>query len=277
MRYIGGIAFFFMALLLLSCGKRHHDEDKIVVTVTIEPMRFFVEKIAGDKVPVQTFVPQGSNPETYEPTAKQMMQLSESSLYFKVGELGFERSWIKRMEENAPKTMFVNASKGIALEYGPDGHLDPHVWMSVENVRKMSKNILDALVLIDKKDSSLFVGNYSRFLAHLDSLDMNIREAFNGRSKSFLVYHPMLTYYAKDYGLRQISLEQRGHEPSAKQLMQIIEEAKQEHVHTFFMQKEFSNRNIDAVKSSLNVKVCTIDPLGYDWDICMQDIATKLK
>ena len=141
----------------------------------------------------------------------------------------------------------------------------------------MSKNILDALISIDKKDSALFVGNYSKFLTRLDSLDLNIRKTCSGGSHSFLVYHPMLTYYAKDYGLQQISLEQRGHEPSAKQLMQIIAEAKRERVHTFFMQKEFSNRNISAVKGSLNVKVYTIDPLGYNWDICMQDIAKKLK
>lgn len=275
--YTTEIVFALFALSLLSCGETHHNANKIVVTVTIEPMRFFVEEIAGDKVSVQTFVPQGSNPETYEPTAKQMMQLSESSIYFKVGELGFERSWMKRMEENAPNTIFVNTSKGIGLEQGSDGHFDPHVWMSVKNVRKMAKNILDALISIDKKDSTLFVGNCSRFLTRLDSLDVNIRKACSGGSHAFLVYHPMLTYYAKDYGLRQISLEQRGYEPSAKQLMQIIAEARQEHVHTFFMQKEFSNRNIGTVTSSMNVTVYTIDPLGYNWDICMQDIAKKLK
>ena len=59
------------------------------MSVTIEPFRYFVEQIAGDKVSVNVMVPAGSNPETYEPTPQQMVKLSNSTLYFKVGRIGF--------------------------------------------------------------------------------------------------------------------------------------------------------------------------------------------
>lgn len=264
--------------LLFSCGNKRASADKKVVTVTIEPLRFFVESIAGDVVEVHTLVPQGANPETYEPTARQMMQLTESQLYFKVGALGFERSWMARLEENAPSTRFIDASRGVRLMYSSDNHLDPHVWMSVRNVRRMARNIFEALVEFDRQDSSRYKSNYKSFLKQLDELDAQVKTNIaKSRGRSFLIYHPLLTYFARDYNLVQIPLEQEGHEPSAAQLKQIIAESERADVHTFFMQKEFSNRNIDAVANSLDVTICNIDPLGYDWCKNMLDISQKLK
>ena len=69
-----------VSVVLMSCvGKPVQDER--VVTVTIEPLRYFTEQIAGDKFKVVTMVPKGGNPETYEPSTKQMMDLSVSDIY----------------------------------------------------------------------------------------------------------------------------------------------------------------------------------------------------
>lgn len=265
--------------LLASCSNKHRAlADRSQVTVTIEPLRFLVERIAGDKMEVRVMVPQGASPETYEPTARQMMQLSESMAYFKVGELGFERSWMKRLEENAPKTTFVNVSEGIHLMHSSDGHPDPHTWMSVSNVRIMAKNIFKALARLDRRDSSYFHDNYKSFLCQLDTLDIQVQRNINGGAgRSFLIYHPLLTYFAHDYGLEQISLEQEGREPSAAQMKQIIAKAKSAKVRVFFMQKEYSKRNVSVVTNSLGVKVCNIDPLGYDWCNNMLHISQNLK
>ena len=61
-----------------------NSDGKPAVTVTIPPYKFFVDKIAGDKVDVNVMVSNGNNPETYEPYAQQMMELSRSALYLKV-------------------------------------------------------------------------------------------------------------------------------------------------------------------------------------------------
>ena len=75
---------------------------KPTVTVTIPPYQYFVDKIAGDKVDVNVMVSNGNNPETYEPNAQQMMELSNSALYLKVGSIGFEQTWMKKLQDNAP-------------------------------------------------------------------------------------------------------------------------------------------------------------------------------
>ena len=63
MKILRYIALFTLAFILAACEETKR--EKPVVTVTIEPLRYFVEQIAGDRVSVTTLVPKGSSPETY--------------------------------------------------------------------------------------------------------------------------------------------------------------------------------------------------------------------
>lgn len=107
-----------------------NSDGKPAVTVTIPPYKFFVDKIAGDKVDVNVMVSNGNNPETYEPYAQQMMELSRSALYLKVGSIGFEQTWMKKLQDNAPDMKVIDTSTGITPAKTPGGNTDPHVWMS---------------------------------------------------------------------------------------------------------------------------------------------------
>ena len=104
-----------------------NSDGKPAVTVTIPPYKFFVDKIAGDKVDVNVMVSNGNNPETYEPYAQQMMELSRSALYLKVGSIGFEQTWMKKLQDNAPDMKVIDTSTGITPAKTPGGNTDPHV------------------------------------------------------------------------------------------------------------------------------------------------------
>ena len=276
--YIIYIIATLSVLSLCGCGSRQQRDHKPVITVSIAPYKYFVEALAGDKVEVEVLVPQGSNPETYEPTARQMMQLSESMLYIRVGNLGFERSWMQRIRDNAPSLTIIDSSVGIRPRQSDDGHSDPHVWMSVANARIIATSISNALVSAFPKDSVYFKERRADFDTQLDSLDraltLNLKEA---RSRSFLIYHPMLTYLAADYGLTQMSLEQEGCEPSAARMKEIVNKAKQEKVQVILVQQEFNNRNLEVVAKSLGIATRTINPLGYDWQQNMINISETLR
>ena len=96
---------------LFSCSSPKSSDDTRVITVSIEPLRYLTEQIVGDRFEVVTMVPKGSSPETYEPTARQMTDLSESILYIKVGNLGFERTWMPRLTANATTNSPQNSKK----------------------------------------------------------------------------------------------------------------------------------------------------------------------
>ena len=271
------IILVFSVLSLTSCvgtSTNHHR----MITVTIEPLRYFTEEIAGNKFDVVTMVPNGSSPETYEPTAKQMVKLSESDLYIKVGNIGFERTWMKKLESNAPHTIIIDSSEGIALQKNGNGVPDPHVWMSASNAKIIARNIYKALANIDSKDSIYFKSNLSKLLEKIENTDINVRENISkNKTLTFLIYHPALTYFARDYGLTQIPIEEEGREPSAAQLQQTISTAKKKMVKIIFIQKEFANRNTSIVEQGTNAQKVEINPLSYNWNKEMENIAMKLQ
>lgn len=273
------LLFLTILSVAVSCrDNMRQAPDRRVITVTIEPLRYFAECIAGDRFDVETMVPQGGNPETYEPSARQMMNLSHSVLYVKVGSIGFERTWMKKLEQNAPHAIIVDSSDGISMMKTENGIPDPHTWMSTANSLIIAENIYRALVKIDKKNSIYFKKNLENLIDSINHVDSEIRHLVrNAKTRSFLIYHPILTYYARDFGLTQIPLEEESREPSARQMHNIISRAKNERVKVFFVQKEFANRNINAVTESTGADTAEIDPLGYDWQNEMIKVARCLK
>ena len=63
-------SLLLIAVLSASCKQANRQTekngDKPVITVTIEPLRYFTEAVAGDRFTVVSMVPKGTSPETYE-------------------------------------------------------------------------------------------------------------------------------------------------------------------------------------------------------------------
>ena len=113
MKTIKTLLLFITTFAICSCGGVK--KDKAVITVSIEPLRYFVEQIVGDKAEVVTLVPKESSPETYEPTAQQVIDLSKSTMYIKVGSLGFERTWGKKIESYSDHLAIIDSSAGVSF------------------------------------------------------------------------------------------------------------------------------------------------------------------
>ena len=259
---------------LFSCSSPKPVDDARIITVSIEPLRYFTEQIVGDSYEVVTMVPKGSSPETYEPTAQQMTKLTESILYIKVGNLGFERTWMPRLEANAPHTTIVNASDGIAAGENDD----PHTWMSAKNALVIAHNIYNAAKRINAKDSTIYKRRLDSLCNVIRETNLYIREQTKKvQCKAFVIYHPALTYFASDYGLEQIAVEEHGREPSAADLQRIISTAKAKGVKTMFIQKEFANRNVDIIADAIGATKVEINALGYDWNREMRRVELGIR
>lgn len=266
-----------VTLILASCTTNPQDTRR-KITVTIEPLRYFTEQIAGEKFVVNTMVPQGGNPETYEPTAQQMVKLAESDLYIKVGNIGFERTWMKKLSQNAPHTIIIDSSEGIELAHSSHGVTDPHTWMSTNNAKQIARNIYEALVSINARDSASYRRNYEALIDTIEATDMRLREQLTrDKSQAFLIDHPALTYFARDYELLQIPVEEEGREPSAAQLKKTIQLAKDKKVKVMFVQKQFETRSTKIVSQEVGAETIAINPLSHNWSEEMVSIAKKLK
>lgn len=262
-------------------GKKDLDPNKPTVTVTIEPFRYFVEQIASDDVNVNVMVPAGSSPETYEPTPQQMVDLSQSVFYFKVGQIGFEKTWMKKLQQNAPDMKVIDTSAGITMLKTQSGNIDPHTWMSIKSADIITSNIAKALMDKYPEKAEEYKKRLSIFRKNkLDKLQNEIdkyQSSIKGeKQKSFVIYHPTLTYFAKENGLQQYAIEEEGREPSITQLKELIQRAKSEDINLIFVQKEFSNRNIQVFIDATHSKAVEINPLSYDWEGQMLQITKEI-
>ena len=256
------------------------EKPAVTVTVTISPYKYFVDQIAKGKVDVNVMVSNGNNPETYEPYAQQMMELSKSALYLKVGSIGFEQTWMKKLQDNAPDMKVIDTSVGIKPAKTPGGNIDPHVWMSCSNARIIASNILKALCELEPKNKAFFEKNYQSLLSIIDKRDSTIKENFKKDPdlvRKFVIYHPILTYFARDYQLEQLAIEEEGREPSASQLKSLIERARKEKIKFCLIQAEFANRNTTTFINESHTKPMNINPLQGDWNRAMLEAALAVQ
>ena len=280
------LIYILILLTGYACGNTTQKNEKPILTVTLEPLRYFTEAIAGNQYQVVSMVPKGSSPESYDPTPQQLVNLSRSQAYLRIGYIGFEQAWMKKLEENNPDMKVFDTSKGVNLirdkghwhdDHFHEGGVEPHIWNSTQNAAVIADNIYTALCELD-------VTHQSDYKQRLDSLkqiirqtDINIRTLLENADSTFLIYHPALSYFARDYGLKQISIEEGGKEPSPAQLKALIDTCRKENAHTIFVQQEFDQRNAQLIADELGVNVVSINPLSYNWAEEMLRVASALK
>ena len=278
---------YILTLFILSaCGNTTQKSEKPILTVTLEPLRYFTEAIAGNNYEVVSMVPKGSSPESYDPTPQQLVNLSKSQAYFRIGYIGFEQTWMKKLEANCPDMKVYDTSKGIDLirdkghwhgDHFHEGGVEPHVWNSTQNALIIADNIYQALCELDSTHQEDYQKRLDVLKQTIRQTDANVRTLVENADSTFLIYHPALSYFARDYGLKQVSIEEGGKEPSPAQLKALIETCRNENVHTIFVQQEFDQRNAQLIANELGVNIVSINPLSYDWVKEMIRIAEALK
>lgn len=264
-----------LCLLLVSCSSKKNNQERII-NVTIEPERFLAEAIAGDKYTVNTIVPKGSNPEIYEPSPEQLVKLSEGSIYLRIGQIGFEQIWMDRIRQNAPDMRIYDLSEGI-IRPEKGKYVDPHIWTSVKNMRIMAQHLVEILAKEDPENGEYYRKRAAALTAELKKMD----EAFGNQLKSvpnrsFLIYHPTLTYFAKDYNLDQIAIEKEDKEPTPFTVKETINECKRKHVRLILLQKEFDIKNTQMIARQLDAQIVQFDPLAYNWPETMRQVVNAI-
>lgn len=258
-------------MLLGSCANTRSASEKETLFVSIAPLKAIVEGITGDDFDIRVLVPAGASPESFEPSMKQFVALNESQLVFSVGLIDFEKNLVAKLSD---RSKVADLSRGIELIEGECSHhhhghhhahgTDPHIWSSPSTLKIMARNAFEA-IHSQYPDSVKYETAYTALCQRIDSLDNTVgdicREA---RHRYFIIYHPALTYLARDYGLEQISIEDEGKEPGAKRLAEIIARARRDSISTVFYQAQFPKSVVETVAGDIGAEAIEIDPLSED-------------
>ncbi len=286
--------FVFVLVVLLGACSLKQSVNKPVVTVSILPQQYFVEKIAGDLVDVNVLVQPGASPATYSLMASQMTDLAESKTWLRIGEIGFEESWAEKIQQSNPDLKIVDTSKGVTWIAGEEEHheeegehegeehdhshgIDPHIWLSPNEAKIIAKNTFNALVELFPESRAELTENYELFSQEIDQLDQALSQEFSAlKNRTFFIFHPALTYLARQYNLEQVALEIEGKEPSPRYMQTIVDQAQKENIKVVFIQKEFDIENAQLLANEIDGEVVQIDPLNIEWETQLRDIASKI-
>lgn len=264
--------------------------DETVLAVSIPPQATMLRELTADSLKIVTAVKSEMNPESFEPATADFAAMSRAKAFFSTGQFPFEKTLAESLGSNIE---IVDTSIGIQPLYGThdncghdhgsaeaaelSGHShipDPHIWTSVKNAKLMARNMTDALVKIDPEYAAKYRTNLELMEDRLDSLDSQLAQKLNDPDRrSFLVWHPSLSYFARDYGLEQIALGAENKETSVNQMRQQIDHASSANVAAIFIQSSYDSRQASNIASQLRLHPATINAMDPDWEGQLSKIA----
>lgn len=217
---------------LTACGKAEAFQDNtaskkgLKIVATIFPEYDWVKNILGEKeadADLTLLLDKGVDLHSYQPTAEDILKISESDLFIYVG--GESDEWVNdALKEAVNKDMKVinlldilgndvkeeevvegmEAEEEESEEEGEEGpEYDEHVWLSLKRAQKICTNIMNVLEEIDSKNANIYEKNGKEYIEKLNSLDHEYEEAVSkAKEKTFLFGDRFpFRYLADDYGL----------------------------------------------------------------------------
>jgi zinc/manganese transport system substrate-binding protein len=245
-----------LAFVALVCPA--HAQERLNVVASFSILGDFVKNVGGDRVSVTTLVGPDSDVHVYTPAPADAQKVAEAKLLV-INGLGLE-GWLPRLVQSAgSKAVIVTATDGITpLKIG--AATDPHAWQSVANAKIYVANIRDALVAIDPAGAAVYRANTETYLAKLNALDREVREAIaqipEGRRK-VISTHNAFGYFAAAYGIEFIaplgvSTES---EASARDIARIITQIRNQKIPAVFLENISDVRLIRRISAETGAKI----------------------
>ncbi len=142
----------------------------------------------------------------------------------------------------------------------------------------MAQNICAGLVQVDPANQDYYEENRTDYLEQLAKLDSEITESLSEvENRRFIVFHPAWGYFARDYDLIQIAVEQDGKEPDIDYRIRLIEEAKEHDIRVVFLSPQYPTKSADVIAGEIGGRVVIIDPLAKDFIGNMRLVASAMK
>ncbi len=269
-----GLAGVVLALLVAGCAALFADapagggdDGRVRVVATMSVFAEFAEAVGGDRVAVETIVPVGGDPHTYQAAPSDAARITDADVVLDNG-LGLS-PWFEPLAANVEGELVI-LTEGItdrAVEAG--GVVDPHLWMVPPLVADgYVTAIEDALRTADPAGADDYARNAEAYRARLAELDRELAARIAtvpAADRKLVTSHDAYRYFADHYGLEVtgtvlgVTTEE---EPSARSVAALVDRIRAEGVPTVFLESTVNPDLIERVARDAGVDVG--DPLYGD-------------
>lgn len=244
---------------------------RVVATTSI--IGDVMANVGGEGIDLTTLMAYDQDPHSFEPGASVLMAVSEADVIF-VNGWDLEEGLVTDLATIAGETpvvavganiipLFLNDS-GDATEIGtkePNIHrrVDPHTWLSVQNVEQWVANITQILGDLDPDNTTNYKKNAQSYLLELDDIDKYLHEQIASipvDKRILVTNHGVFSYFAQEYGFRIIGTvlpsTSTQAEPSAGDLAELILDMEESGACTIFTDIATNDNLAQTVASELN-------------------------
>ena len=249
---------WLISLALVAIASPACAQGSLKVVASFSILGDFVKNVGGDRVEVTTLVGPNGDIHVYTPAPADAKKIADAKLVV-INGLGLE-GWLPRLvQSSGGKATIVIASDGVVpLKSGPAA--DPHAWQSVSNAKIYVANIRDALVAADPADAGAFRSNADAYLAKLDGLDRDVREAMARiplAHRKVISTHGAFGYFAAAYGVEFIAPlgVSTDSEASARDIADIISQIRVAKIPAVFVENISDPRLIRRISAETGVAI----------------------
>ena len=225
-----------LAGALAGCGAAPSapEDGKVRVVASLFPQYDFTRQIAGELAEVTLLLPPGVESHSFEPAPADILKIDGADLFVYTG--AAMEPWAERLAGSLTgevKVVDVSANIPLDAEEDGDGHdhggVDPHIWTSPQNAKRMVDNLTAALAEADPAHAGTYRTNAAAYKERLDALDAELRELVEHAARREIVFGGRfaLHYFVKEYGLDYLAaFDSCSHEtePSARAVAGIVDE-----------------------------------------------------
>lgn len=281
-RLIHALIAFMLVISIEGCVNELSGDSKGTITVSILPFSYFTSAIAGPEYDINVIVPPGASPATFEPPPSVIRNLKGSDAVIFNKYLGFEQAWMGKLMavNDGVKVLYLADNQDIIASdrhrHGDHDHysgVDPHFWVSTDAAKQIALDIKEFLQGIYPDDKELFEENYKLLIVDInETKDYVSAKLKSVENRTFLIFHPSLSYFAREFMLKQVPIELEGKEPGAAWLKDVIDLARKENINTILVQKEFNKSSAEIIAAEIDGRVLDINPLSEDWPLALREI-----
>ena len=255
-----------LSILLSACGEipaSDSGETGPVVLTSTPLLADITRNIAGDRLQVESLLPLGADPHSYQPTPRDAAKISESQLII-VNGAGYEQFLAALLASAGGEATIVEASAGIVPREDAERSPDPHMWLDPNNIILYVEIIRDALTHLDPQGEAVYKTNAEAYVTELKELDSWIIEQVEQipiEKRLLVTNHEAFGYFADRYGFKMIGtvIESFSSDasPSAQQLASLIDQIKSSGAPAIFLDASDNATFARQIADETGVRVIT--------------------